>query len=473
MAREAQPGQVIGGRYRLVDELGLGGFGCVWRALDETLGVDVAVKEMRLPPDLSDAERSERVARAKREARHAAHLRDHPNIVAVYDIVTEGGVPFVVMRLVEGRSLEKRLREPRPPLPVEKAVKVARGVLTALEAAHAAGIVHRDIKPSNVMLADGGEVLLTDFGIAVHRSDAPLTQVGMFVGSPGYVAPERVGGNGGNGSGGGASDLFSLGVTLYQAVEGVPPFGLGVPGAVMTDEPPPPQRAEGLAPLIMRLLEKDPGKRPSIAEALAMLDAITPDGTGTGTGTATAVIPQVPQPPPVPPPPVTPPTQPHPVIAAAPKARELAAEHGIDLARVNATGDRGQVTVPDVRFAMKTRQEAQARRAKIRRRVVRWTVVVGPLLLSVVLFGPRLYDTAYDAGSVYDAETDDCIWVDRDDRHRLGLAPCALPKLGADNYQVLLRIDDTTDTGECREDDVSTLARAFPYEDMVLCLAPN
>src|SRR5688500_8544761 len=130
MAREARPGQVIGGRYRLVDELGLGGFGCVWRALGETLGVDVAVKELRLPQDLSDAERSERVARAKREARHAAHLRDHPNIVAVYDIVTEGGVPFVVMRLVEGRSLEKRLREPRPPLPVEKAVKVARGVLT-------------------------------------------------------------------------------------------------------------------------------------------------------------------------------------------------------------------------------------------------------------------------------------------------------------------------------------------------------
>jgi serine/threonine protein kinase len=473
MAREAQPGQVIGGRYRLADELGLGGFGCVWRALDETLGVDVAVKEMRLPPGLSDAERSERVARAKREARHAAHLRDHPNIVAVHDIVTEGGVPFVVMRLVEGRSLEKRLREPRPPLPVEKAVKVARGVLTALDAAHAAGIVHRDIKPSNVMLADGGEVLLTDFGIAVHRSDAPLTQVGMFVGSPGYVAPERVGGNGGNGSdGGGAGDLFSLGVTLYQAVEGVPPFGLGVPGSVMTDEPPPPQRAGGLAPLVMRLLEKDPAKRPNVAEALAMLDAITPNGT------ATAPIPQIlqiPQPPPLPPPPVTPPTQPHPVlvVTATSKARELAAEHGIDLARVNATGENGQVTVPDVRFAMKTRQEAQARRRKISRRLVRTTLILGPLLLSTMLFGPRLYDTAYDAGSVYDAETDDCIWVDRDDRHRLGLAPCALPKLGADNYQVLLRIDDTTDTGECREDDVSTLARAFPYENVVLCLVPN
>ncbi|MBE1534376.1 protein kinase domain-containing protein [Actinomadura algeriensis] len=254
--------------------LGVGGFGRVWKAHDEALGVHVAVKEVRLPQQaFSEAEHRERVVRAAREARNAARLRDHPHIVAVHDVVVEDGTPWIVMRLVDGPSLEERLRTGGP-LPSPQVAEMATALLTALKAAHAAGIVHRDLKPANVMLAEDGHALLTDFGIAVHETDTRLTATGGVIGSAEYMAPERLDGSGDHATG----DLFSLGVTLYEAVEGVSPFRRDTPtatiAAVAMHDPPPLRHADPvLASLIIALLAKDPAGRPTIDSTLAMLRA--------------------------------------------------------------------------------------------------------------------------------------------------------------------------------------------------------
>ncbi|MFE9636321.1 serine/threonine-protein kinase [Streptomyces sp. NPDC006463] len=274
-----QPGRAIGGRYRLVRPLGSGGFGRVWRAHDEALDVDVAVKEVWLPQQAdSEREQASRLARAAREARNAAKLRDRRHIVAVHDVVVEEGVPWIVMHLVEGRSLEAHLRV-EGPLPAARVAQVATALLKALEAAHAAGIVHRDLKPANVMLAADGDVLLADFGIAVHRADTALTVTGGVVGSAEYMAPERLNGTEDQAAG----DLFSLGVTLYEALEGSSPFRRETPtatlAAVALHHPPPPQRADTpLASLITTLLAKDPADRPTIERALAMAAAVPSAG---------------------------------------------------------------------------------------------------------------------------------------------------------------------------------------------------
>ncbi|MFI7136055.1 serine/threonine-protein kinase [Nonomuraea sp. NPDC050153] len=265
----AQPGYMVSGRYRLIAVLGSGGFGRVWRAHDQVLDVDVAIKELQLLPGMSKAEQDKRLERTAREARNAVRLRAHENIVAIHDIVSDD-LPWIVMELIDGQSLHEHL-DTQGPLPVEQAVQLAAGLLAALGAAHQAGIVHRDIKPANVMLSAEGRVLLTDFGIAVHTTDTTLTATGMLIGSPEYMAPERLRGTDGLP----ASDLFSLGVTLYQAVEGVSPFRRDTQPAALTavllEDPPPPQRAGRLAPLITRLLDKDPHSRPTVEETLAML----------------------------------------------------------------------------------------------------------------------------------------------------------------------------------------------------------
>jgi serine/threonine protein kinase len=272
---QAEPERIVGGRYRLVAPLGAGGFGRVWKAHDEALDVHVAVKEVRLPQQaVAEAEHRERVIRAAREARNAARLRDHPHIVAVHDVVVEDGTPWIVMRLVDGPSLEERLRTGGP-LPSPLVAEMATALLTALKAAHAAGIVHRDLKPANVMLAEDGQVLLTDFGIAVHETDTRLTATGGVIGSAEYMAPERLNGSGDHPAG----DLFSLGVTLYEAVEGVSPFRRDTPTATMAavamDDPPPPRHADPvLASLIIALLAKNPADRPTAGSTLAMLRAM-------------------------------------------------------------------------------------------------------------------------------------------------------------------------------------------------------
>ncbi|MFI6940393.1 protein kinase [Streptomyces sp. NPDC050418] len=317
------PERVVGGRYRLVGPLGEGGFGRVWKAHDEALGVHVAVKEVRLPQQSgpgSDTEQHDRVVRAAREARNAARLRDHPHVVAVHDVVVEDGTPWIVMRLVDGCSLEERLRG-EGPLPARSVAELATALLKALKAAHAAGIVHRDLKPANVMLTDDGQVLLADFGIAVHETDTRLTATGGVIGSAEYMAPERLNGSQDQASG----DLFSLGATLYEAVEGISPFRRDTPTATMAavalQDPPPMRQADPvLAAVITALLAKEPAERPGVDSTLAMLRAASAPSAPTaplappaGQPAPPAVPPTTPQALPTQPP--VPPAGPQPLLA--------------------------------------------------------------------------------------------------------------------------------------------------------------
>lgn len=265
-------GRLIAGRYRLSATLGRGGMGIVWRGRDELLGRPVAVKEVLLPPGLSDEEQRVAHRRTLREARVAARL-GHPNVVLVYDVVEEGGRPWIVMELVSGRSLEDTVRADGP-LPPARAAGVGQSVLAALRVAHAAGILHRDVKPSNVLLAEDGRVVLTDFGIATVQGEGTLTDTGTLLGSPAYMAPERV--TGGRASR--ESDLWSLGAMLYTAVEGRPPHdrGAALPTlhAVVNEELDPPRRAGPLRPVIEGLLVKDPASRLAAERARRLLDRV-------------------------------------------------------------------------------------------------------------------------------------------------------------------------------------------------------
>ncbi|MFL6111255.1 MAG: serine/threonine-protein kinase [Catenulispora sp.] len=282
-------GILIAGRYRLIERLGAGGMGRVWRAHDQSLDCDVAVKEVWLPPMLSDAERVDRLARAQREARNAARLRGQPHIVSVHDMVSHDGLPWIVMDLIPARNLAQVVEE-HGPLPQEQVAKVGLGVLAALSASHAAGILHRDVKPPNVLLTTDGRVLLTDFGIAVQESDLTMTASGVLVGSPEFVAPERARGDASKG----ASDLFSLGATLYYACEGRSPFArdtaVGVLTAILFEEPAPVTRHPALGPVISGLLTKDPAARWDAARARVELERLA--GGTPGSGTRLAGVPE-------------------------------------------------------------------------------------------------------------------------------------------------------------------------------------
>jgi predicted Ser/Thr protein kinase len=263
-------GRLIAGRYRLLAKLGHGGMGTVWRAKDETVDREVAVKEPRIPDHLPDRERANAFERMRREARAAARL-DHPAVVNVHDVAVVDGQPWIVMELVRGRSLGDALQEGT--LGVREAAKIGLEVLGALEAAHAAGILHRDVKPDNVLLGRHDRVVLTDFGIAQIEGETNLTDTGGFVGSPEYIAPERVLGQ----RPGPASDLWSLGVVLYAATEGVSPFRRSNTPAtlqsVLNATPAPPASAQGpLAEAINGLLQKDPARRPNAAQVRDLLE---------------------------------------------------------------------------------------------------------------------------------------------------------------------------------------------------------
>ncbi|WP_194911820.1 serine/threonine-protein kinase, partial [Catenulispora rubra] len=275
-------GILVAGRYRLLERLGAGGMGRVWKAYDESLDCEVAVKEVWLPPMLSDAERADRLARAQREARNAARMRNHPHIVSVHDMVSDQGMPWIVMDLIPSQNLMQAV-EQYGPLPQEQVAKIGLGVLDALTASHAAGILHRDVKPANVLLTTDGRVLLTDFGIAVQESDLTMTASGVLVGSPEFVAPERARGEASNGS----SDLFSLGATLFFAAEGRSPFSrdtaVGVLTAILFEETAPVTRAPALAPLISGLLTKDPVARWDAARARPELERLGGATPGSGT----------------------------------------------------------------------------------------------------------------------------------------------------------------------------------------------
>ncbi|KAB2344070.1 serine/threonine-protein kinase [Actinomadura rudentiformis] len=262
---------VLAGRYRLVSRLGSGGMGTVWAAVDEVLRREVAVKEIQLPEGLSPDDRRVMGERAQREARAAA-LIDHPSVITVHDVVIEDGRPWIVMELVQGVSLDQVIRENGPRSPAE-AARIGLRLLDALEAAHRRGVLHRDVKPSNVLLA-GDRVVLTDFGIADIETDSSLTRTGALVGSPGYIAPERLREE----AAGPESDLWSLGATLYAAVEGRAPFeresSMAVLGAVLTEEPRPPSRSGSLAPLLWYLLNKNPAARLSVEETRQVLQNV-------------------------------------------------------------------------------------------------------------------------------------------------------------------------------------------------------
>ncbi|WBO64345.1 serine/threonine-protein kinase [Streptomyces camelliae] len=268
-------GRLIAGRYRLLGKLGHGGMGTVWRAQDETVDREVAVKEPRVPENLPERERENAYERMRREARAAARL-DHPAVVGVHDVAVVDGRPWIVMELVHGRTLGDVLREGT--LDAREAARIGLEVLGALEAAHAAGVLHRDVKPDNVLLGRYDRVVLTDFGIAWIEGDTRLTDTGGFVGSPEYIAPERVLGQ----RPGPASDLWSLGVLLYTATEGVSPFRRSNTPAtlqsVLNSTPAAPASATGpLAQVIDGLLHKDPARRLPAERVRALLqEAVRP-----------------------------------------------------------------------------------------------------------------------------------------------------------------------------------------------------
>ncbi|MFB6637473.1 protein kinase [Streptomyces chartreusis] len=262
-------GQLVSGRYRLVDAIGSGGMGRVWRARDEVLHRAVAIKELTAALYVSESDQERLLARTRAEARAAARI-NHSAVVTVHDVLEHDGRPWIVMELVEGNSLADAVKERGRVEPAE-AARIGLWVLRALRAAHTAGVLHRDVKPGNVLLGDDGRVLLTDFGIAQIEGDTTITRTGEVVGSVDYLAPERVRGH----DPGPSSDLWALGATLYTAVEGRSPFRrtspLGTMQAVVDEEPTEAQNAGPLAPVITALLRKDPATRPDAAEAEQML----------------------------------------------------------------------------------------------------------------------------------------------------------------------------------------------------------
>ncbi|MFG2450851.1 serine/threonine-protein kinase [Streptomyces sp. NPDC048512] len=271
-SRQDKSERLLAGRYRLGDVLGRGGMGTVWRAQDETLGRTVAVKELRFPSSIDDEEKRRLITRTLREAKAIARIRN-TGAVTVFDVVDEDNRPWIVMELIEGKSLAEAIREDGVLTP-KRAAEVGLAILDVLRAAHRQGILHRDVKPSNVLMSDDGRVVLTDFGIAQVEGDPSITSTGMLVGAPSYISPERARGH----KPGPAADLWSLGGLLYASVEGVPPYDKGSAiatlTAVMTEPVEQPKNAGPLESVIYGLLAKDPEQRLDDAGARALLNEV-------------------------------------------------------------------------------------------------------------------------------------------------------------------------------------------------------
>ncbi|MDS1272139.1 serine/threonine-protein kinase [Lipingzhangella sp. LS1_29] len=270
MSVEERNGErIVAGRYRLRRELGRGGMGAVWHAWDADLERDVAIKEVTLGSDLSEQERADAHARVRREARSAARL-SHPAIIAIHDVLEHEGHPWIVMQLAEGRSLEKVLNEDGPLSPAT-VHSIATTLIDALNTAHQAGVVHRDVKPANVLYTTDGKPFLTDFGIANIEGETSITRTGALVGSPSYMAPEILEGHPASP----ATDLWSLGVTLYALLDGGSPFNRptlpATLSAIVNGDIPPPTNAGPLTPTLMGLLTRDPSHRLDAATAATQL----------------------------------------------------------------------------------------------------------------------------------------------------------------------------------------------------------
>ena len=271
----ADTGRVIAGRYRLQAPIGRGAMGVVWRAHDQLLDREVAVKEVHIAETLTDAERANAYQRTLREAKTAARL-NHPAVVTVYDVCEDEGRPWIVMQLVSAQSLDQVLAASGPLSP-RRAAEMARQLLSALSVAHAAGVMHRDVKPSNVLLGSDDRAVLTDFGIATFQGDPKLTQTGMVMGSPGFTAPERIRGEDASA----ASDLWSLGATLFAAVEGHGPFekrggAITTMSAIINEDAPDAPDAGALGPVIAALLRREPADRPDASAAARMITDVLP-----------------------------------------------------------------------------------------------------------------------------------------------------------------------------------------------------
>jgi hypothetical protein len=268
----SEDNRLIARRYELVRELGRGGMGVVWEGRDTLLNRQVAIKEVVLPDGLSPGDQERQLMRTVREARTAAKL-NHPSVVAIYDVVEEGGRPWIVMELLSHPTVEQVVLSTGA-LPVREAADVGRQVLSALKAAHAAGILHRDVKPSNILITDDGRAVLTDFGIATVEGDASLTRTGMVTGSPSFLAPERVRAA----EAGPASDLWSLGATLYACMVGRSPFERGDPmatlNALLSEEPDYRRIPPIMHPILRGLLQKEPEERVDAEEADRLLASI-------------------------------------------------------------------------------------------------------------------------------------------------------------------------------------------------------
>ncbi|GAA4943187.1 serine/threonine protein kinase [Nonomuraea thailandensis] len=264
--------RLIAGRYQLLRELGRGGMGVVWEGHDTLLNRQVAIKEVLLPDTMSPGDQERQLLRTAREARTAAKL-NHPSVVAVYDVIEEDGRPWIVMELVSHPTVEQVVLTTGA-LPVREAADLGRQVLSALRTAHAAGILHRDVKPSNILLSEDGRAVLMDFGIATVEGDASLTRTGMVTGSPSFLAPERVRAE----NAGPASDLWSLGATLYACMVGRSPFERGDPmatlNALLTEEPDYRRIPPAMHPVLKGLLQKEPQDRVDAEEADRLLAAI-------------------------------------------------------------------------------------------------------------------------------------------------------------------------------------------------------
>ncbi|OOC56497.1 MULTISPECIES: serine/threonine-protein kinase [Nocardiopsis] len=282
---EADPGRLLVNRYRLDEVIGAGGMGRVWQGTDTLLDRPVAVKELTTPPNLPAHEVEVLRTRMLREARSAAQL-SHPAIITVFDVAEEDGRPWIVMELVRGPSLGDLIRDDGA-LPVRRAADIGEQMAAGLAEAHARGIVHRDIKPGNVLIAGNDRAVLTDFGIAHLDGATHLTSTGLLIGSPSYLAPEVAHGNAATP----ASDMWALGVTLYQAVEGTLPFDRPTPmatlTAIVTQDLPEAPNAGPLRPVLEALCEKRPQDRPSVGEVRSLLREAR-DGTGSPPAAAPA-----------------------------------------------------------------------------------------------------------------------------------------------------------------------------------------
>ncbi|WP_067606928.1 serine/threonine-protein kinase [Nocardiopsis listeri] len=279
--------QRIADRYVLRRELGRGGMGIVWEAYDTALDRVVAIKQVLLPGHFTDAERHDAHARVRREARSAARV-NHPTVITIHDVFEHEHDPWVVMELVEGGSLQDMLSA-EGALSPDRVAEIAVSLLEAVRAADAAGVLHRDIKPGNIMMSADGRVILTDFGIATVEGGPSITRTGALIGSPEYMPPERLEGAPADHRG----DLWSIGVTLYAAVEGSSPFRrdsiTAAIAAVISAPMPPMTRAGWLEPVISGLLERDPDRRITVDQALRLLRDLRSGSAGPAGAAAVGV----------------------------------------------------------------------------------------------------------------------------------------------------------------------------------------